>query len=582
MLHTSSDKRERVRVGIPEDDQDMNKAEREPSTPDFYAEGSESEASRLDMMAQIANVVSIDMVQSLAVHLRSGGLSIPDIGAGDSTRLAADLTAKGHRDIALDMRQGAVDAHLAAGYDAVKSLATELAIESGSIDISHARFTWAWLSDVERMQSLAEMLRIGRDDMAISIVDYDWSTIEGPQIFLDKVAHVKAIMQQTGFEPDYGARVATDLDKKLSSLIHGAYTIVTARDSSYTGPINGGLDNLIAPTVHAIVTQLLKIDKTTEAETLLVDLEELYDYAAEHPDEQVRLPDIVAAGVVVADKDERISPTMRTYLDAVGNHQDRQRAYDIYKEGVDFVRALTDVPSAHRVVIATSEDMILAARRIQTTAYYRDEIIGFDALGANGVLVDGNDPMELVNRSIYFVPLDEQTNWMNGVVRIIKPTADEGVWSLPTVKRISQHSTEAVDKLQIEPFMQEFDNTVEVSGLAKNMLGGTLEDVMLAMVVLSEVTIRSGYRYGIMGLQESKVELIEHLFGTEAIHRIDGEDVAHHIDLPGVKDDSLFVPLYVDGEKFIEEVYQYARNRRGRLFTTLTQVASEIRSTHQA
>jgi len=579
MSSISSAKHERIRVDVSNYDTSSSESIADSGSRDFYREGSEFEASRLDMMAQIANRISTDAIETLASRLWGERLTVVDVGAGDSTRLASDLTTSGFTYIPVDMRQEAIDAHRAEGYDAVKALATELTLESSSADVLHARFTWAWLSDVERMQSLAEMLRVGHDNTGITIIDYDWSTVEGPQIFLDKVEHVKAIMQQTGFEPDYGARVTADLSEKLGSLIHGAYDVTTTRDASYEGSIQGGLDHLIAPTVYAIVTQLLKIDKTSQAESLLADLDELYLYATQHPDEYVRLPDIVSASVAVADKDERISPAMRTYLDAVGNPHDRQRSYDMFTEK-DFVYALPDIESVSRVVIATSEAMILAARRIQTTAYYKNEIIGFDAVGDNGVLVDGNDPMELVHRSIYFVPLDQETNWMNGVVRIIRPTVEGGVWSLPTVKRISLHSAKAAERLKAEPFMQEMDQTVEVSGLAKNMLGGTLEDVMLAMVVLSEVTVRSGYRYGIMGLQESKVELIEHLFGTKAIHRIKGDDTAHHIDLPGVKDDSLFVPLYVDGKEFIKEVNDYASTRRGRLFTTLFRVSSDIKATH--
>ena len=282
----------------------------------------------------------------------------------------------------------------------------------------------------------------------------------------------------------------------------------------------------------------------------------------------------MAVGTTILDAPSRFSGAMTTYLNAT-EQTETSRSMETMQEGVDFRRALPDIPSVQHVAIATSHEMILEARRIQTTAYYKDEIIGFDAVNERGVLVDGNDPIDLVRRSQYYVPLGE-ANWMAGVVRTITPDPTRGFASLPTFHRIAHHSPLTATRLKDCDWAKDPNNIVEVSGLAKNMLGGKLEDVMLAMLVLCETTVREGRRYGVMALQESKVGLIESLFGTRAIRRIEGEDAVHPIDLPGVRDAVRFVPLYVDGEEFIEEVYAHARQRKSPLFRTLEVAARDI------
>lgn len=554
--------------------QDVSRSS-ETGSSGFYREGSPEEALRLDLMAQTANYVSSDMIRLLVNRMGAGAATILDVGAGDSPRLGVALSQEDHRYIPVDMRQDAVSAQAAAGFDALQSIATELTIETDSVDLIHARFTWAWLSDTERMLSLAEMMRVGHDTTAISIIDYDWSSIEGPRMLLDMVYELMDTMRQTGFEPHYGARVADDVRDKLEYLVEGPHEVAVMRHATYDGLIESGIDQFISPTVHAIATQLAQIGKVDESARLIENLDALRAYAAEHPEEHIHLPDIVAAGVVIERKTERLTQAMITHLDARDGGSER-RDYDTFEEGTDYQLALPDIPATSKVVVATSDAMIHAARRIQTTAYYKDEIIGFDAVGEDGVLVGGNDPMELVRRSVYFIPLNEQTKWMNGVVRIIYPTDEAGQWSLPTIQRLTRHSPEFAERLKTYPFMADDERAVEVSGLAKNMLGGSLEDVMLAMVVLAEFSVRSGHRYGVMGLQDSKVKLIEHLFGTQAIRRIEGQEATHHIDLPGVKEGTLFVPLYVDGATFVEDVYRHASQRQGALFAALTHMTHEI------
>lgn len=543
----------------------------------FYTEGSALEAERLRMMAEIADNVSIDVISLLRGRLGRDDqpIVVADIGAGDSTTLGDRLTAMGNSYIPIDMRQEAVHEHQTAGFDAVQSIATQLALESGSVDIAHARFTWGWLSDVERLQSLAEMLRIGHDDMAVAILDYDWSQVSGPDIFVKMVDQVKAIMHTTGFDSEYGARVANDLPEKLARLVEGQPKLMMMRMATYEGPIGGGLQ-IIAQTARAIAEQLSKMGMSSRAEALLKDLETLQQYASSHPHEQISLPSIVAVGATVYGAHSKFTPTMRTYLDASEAHDIVRHEQPSLIEGVDFYRALPDVPSLAHVAIATSDRMVLEARRIQTTAYYKDDIIGFDAVDSDGVLVGGSDPIELVRRSTYFVPLGTSMPQMRGVVRTIAPDLSIGLPSLPTIQRLYQHSPLTAAKLAQYPWESQPHNVIEVSGLAKNMLGGSLEDVMLAMLVLAETTVRSGRRYGVMGLQESKVGLIEHLFGTSAVRRIEGEDAVHPIQLPGVREGSRFVPLYVDGGTFVEDVYAHASRRSSPLFARLAQASREI------
>lgn len=544
------------------------------SGANFYHEGSDAEAERLRMMARIADGVSINTIRQLRPMLDSSAPVVVDIGAGDSLSLGSSLREAGYTYIPVDTRNEVVEAHRSAGFDAVQAMATKLPMKNNTVDALHSRFTWGWLGSEERSMALAEMLRVGRDKMALTVIDYDWSTVRGPKIFVDIVEKVKDIMRETGFDPDYGAKAADDINAKLGQLVSGEHSVSEKRTETYIGTIDKAYD-IINQTARAIIDQLNLIDMRDKAAELSSDLAVLQAYIAQHPDEKATLPDIVATSVAIDEKSSKYTNVMATYLSSYDGLEATVEKPEPFIEGRDFVQALPDVEALSKVAVAVSPSMIHAARVIQTVAYIKDGIVGFSAVGRDGALSEEIDPQELVNRSIYFTSMRPDGK-IGGMIRIIRPDSQVGIRSLPTIDRLYRHSPKAWQWLLDSPVMERPEEVMEVSGLAKNMLGGSFQDTVLAMLVMSEFAIQNGYRYGIMGLQKSKLGAIEGVFGTQAIQHIQGEDAEHPVDLPGVSESIRFAPLYVDGYQFAQLVYDNAKNRHGELFKTLANAAKNV------
>lgn len=544
------------------------------ASADFYREGSLSEAERLRMMAEIADNVSIDAISKLLSGLDTVTPLTLDIGAGDSLSLGLSLRELGQLYIPVDTRKEVIETHRRAGFDAFQAMATKLPFENGNFDVAHSRFTWGWLSSEERLLSLAEMLRVSGDQSGLTVIDYDWSVVDGPKIFLDIIEKVKDIMRQTGFDPDYGSSLPHDIEDKLGHFLGGGYIVEADRAATYSGPIDGAYA-IIEQTAQAIIDQLRMIGSGAQADELASDLALLQAYIAQHPEENASLPEIVSTRVAIDGKSSHYNQAMAAYLNSYGERRNGDNKSEQFTEGKDYLQALPDVRSLTNVGIAKSKEMISSARMMQAVAYVKDGIVGFEAIGPDGTLSDEIDPPELVNRSVYFTAMHKDQR-IGGMIRIIRQDDGVGVRSLPTLDRLYRHSPKAWQWLQNSDVMAQPDKIIEVSGLAKNMLGGSFEDTVQAMLVMSEFVRQNGYNYGIMGLQESKLKLIEGIFGNEAIQRVQGEDAEHPVDLPGVKDSIHFIPLYVDAKKFAEAVSRYAGGREGKLFDTLAKAAQDV------
>lgn len=535
------------------------------------------EARRLRTMAVVADGVSLDTIDNLYEEVSGRKPFVVDIGAGDSTSLARSLIDLGINVLSVDSRLDAIATHHQANLPAVHSLAGELPMERGTVDVAHARALWSWLESGNRLQSLAEMLRVGREDMAITVIDFDWSCCNGPELFMQMVESIKGVMRDTGFDPDYGRDLVADFDDKLSRLVEGEHSLAVTRTPVYDGDISGALE-MINQTTRAYADRLRGLGITDRADELMANLDILLEYAARNPQAQVYLPEIVSVGVMLKDKNSRLSQAMQLYLDAIDESPNSRFDYTKLEEGIDFERALLDVASAHRIVIAQSEDMRYEARRIKALAYYKKGIVTLDAVDDSGMLVTGNEPIELVERTTYIEAIEDETNWIYGGVGMLKPDPEIGIDSLPEIARMRLYSPLTFASIASLPFMKEPGKVVEVTGFAKNMLGGRLEDIAPTMIVLAELARRQGFDYGVMGLRENLVGMIEGLFGTKAIRRIEGEDAVHQVKLPGVKNKARFVPMYVDGRTFIKEVSIHTGERLdyGPIFEELHAIANEI------
>lgn len=563
------------------------------SSQDFYAgEGNRPEAERLAMMAEYADGVSVaSIVEAIGTMKKRGGAVVLDVGAGDSVSLGKNLKTLGYAYLPVDVREEAVAAQVAAGFDAEKAQADKLPFESASVDIVHARFTLGWLSEEDRNGFLREVLRVGKVTSAGVFIDYDWSVVDGPELFMEGIAQVRKLLADFGFNPDYGKVLHDDIKSSFADIVKNGRAFskkdplmqtTESRYASYAGSITGAMP-IIRQTVEAIKTKLQEygmVDDVAKLDDVMAGLE---SFAKSNPDEEVRLSDIVAVNVIVQNNMQIQSDTPEKRSSAYIGTQE-------YRRGIDY-KALPFGAVLANVVEAKSTSFIQEVRRLQAAAYVQDRIVSNEAVdAATGGLTEMIDPGELIARSRYFASL-LVGNDIGGCVRAIYPDGERGVRSLPTIDRIMRHSPETAAELSEHPVMDPTKKVIEVSALAKNMLRGSLNDVVDAVLAMAETVRREGCDYAVMGLQESKVRLIEGVFGKDAIQRISGADAVHPVDLPGVKDNVKFVPLVVDARLFIDMVNIHALQMVGAsqdpsgLFASIvekTRVLISGRATHDS
>ncbi len=551
----------------------------------FYERGSTAEVNRLDYMARIADAISVDVIASLGRSLAIDQPVVVDIGAGDSVSLGRTLSEIGMTYVPVDIRQDAVQSQRAAGFNAIQSSTRNIDISPETVDLVHARFTWGWLNDDEREHSLVEMLRITKEDAGISVIDYDWSAVTGPRAFLDAVGHMQQAMEYAGFDPKFGRVVMEDISGRLERMLidDERVTITEQRESVFVGEIQHAVQ-IIEKTAVAASTQLRQIGLSQMADDIDSGFVALAQYIAEHPNESVTLPDVVSVSVGFRGGRDNFADYARSLCAQHSSTLERLREQEeqAFAAGTDFRELFPGVGSMSAIGIAKTPSLILAARRVQAEAYVKDGIVGSEAVGYDGALIVENDPVELVNRSEYLVAMGEGS--VRGVVRIIQPNW-RGKESLPTVARLRAHSPEAWQELLAHPAMASNEQLIEVSALAKDASAGGFMDVMKAILALvaHAQSPERGYRYGIMGLQKTHLSLMLSVFGEQNFQQLAASDATHAIDLPGVKNDVEFVPLIVDGQKFVTRAHAHAHAMherlgpdRARLFAKIRDMTAEI------
>lgn len=535
---------------------------------EFYAIGSEAEVKRLELMAEVADKVSLRHLDLIRQNFNGSPLRILDVGCGDSVSLGNSVNEKGDTYVATDMREDAVARQVSQGHESYQNLAIDLnSIKASEIDIVHSRFTWGWLSDCNRRKSMEEMLRVSNEDICgICVIDYDWSVVDGPDVFIKAIDNVKQIMRASGFEPDYGAQLSEDFSQKLDKFIDNSNRpqVITERYPVYEGTI-GQAYAYIRQTADAILEQLNSVDMVDSIASLQSDLVDLEDYIKRHPEAHVNLPEIVACHAVIPQKQTLLSSSAKKTINKV----EAKRLMNEYigpvqyKPGLDYDEYVDGLETLGNVVIARPGSYLENdARRIQAAAYIADNIVGQAAIDSEtGMLTTDVDPLSLVDKSTYLVALKDEST-IAAVIRGIMPDCANSAQYLPTIQRMSGHSPKTLEALQGHPIFAEDTLVFEVSALAKNPLGYSLMDVSKTVLGLAHVARGRGYEYGVMGLQKSHVELIESIFGTKAVHRIQGEDAEHSIDLPGVRQYATFVPLIVHIPTFLGDVEDYIEAKK--------------------
>lgn len=543
----------------------------QPERPDFYertgsAVAPDGEARRLSEMARMADGISLARIAEVA-KITVGETRWPshvlDIGAGDSPSLGLFFGENDVRYTALDVRSDAIEHQQAAGNAAVEAKATTLPFEDWGVDLTHARFTDGWLSPTERYWALCERLRVGGQEHPFGsvVIDYDWSVVAGPKPLMDLVDQAVDVMGRMGFNPQYGRDLYEDMTSNLKviageeALSDGTVSVLPEqKETVFTGGLSESLD-LVRMHAAPLINALKSKGFDDVAEQLQIKMESLTSYAQDHPEEEVRLPDIVSTGFIVHRPEAITSEMLVSPAERIASELLREPL----AEGYDYDRLFPGAEGLDSVVVAKSDRMIHLARIIQAIAYNDDRHVDPEAIDpSTGILREEIDPSELVRRSIYFASLDPKSKLgIGAVVRLVEPNGDNRTGGLPTLEKIvtdpalQQHVARHSSGL-----LQNPNKTVEVSALAKNPMSSDKLAMIRVVLGLAESARYRGYQYGVMGIVQKRVASIRMGFG-EALTPLlpDGETLEVHGEHVN---DVRLVPFAVDAQRFIGQVMAWA------------------------
>lgn len=481
----------------------------------------DAEAERLRNAANVADGISLEHT--------TGARCVLDVGAGDSATFGVRCRERGQRYFAVEPRSGAVASLCDAGLEASEGTALDTGLPSGSADAVHARFVFGWLGEVERHLALQEACRVLEETGTITVIDYDWGVVSGPPAMMELVEQGIHLLNEQGFDPPWGRQLPEWLPGAFSAIAPDVTATVDriSRRPLYIGRLAEVLDGgFIGQTKESLVSVLVQLGEHQLAQSIEAKYEALRKYAQCHPDEEVHLPDIVAVSLRVTGNPCRVERMSAPRL----------------QEGEDYDVVLSG--PGWKVARATSDDMVTAIRRVQATAYVARGLVSSDAISEDGVLFHGIEPREQVERSIYATAGNDK-HALRAVMRFIIP--DQGrLDSLPEVVRLDTGARQELkDWLSKESVDQ--GRVVEASGLAKNMSGGDVYDVVRVITGLTRVARTMGYEAAVMGLRDREVMLIQGIFGKEAIRRV-GEP--HIIKLPEVSSDIRYQTAVVNLKHF--------------------------------
>lgn len=489
---------------------------------------SPAEVKRLSEAAAVADKVSLD-------HLTGAG-TVADIGAGNSPTLGKILVAGGKHYVAIDQRPDAVADLRDAGLSAQVGTVYDTKLQSKSVDAVHARFLFGWLPVSARNAALSELCRILPESGSMTIIDYDWGVTQGPSEMMALVNTGVELLRRQGFDPLWGSQLPDWMHGALSEAAPGANITITQtnRTSLYSGPIKSVLNGgFIDQTKNSLMATLERFGEQQLVADIEQQYQQLYDYAQSHPDELVRLPDIVG---------------MTVRLDNNPPRPERQSASSLQPDK-DYEIVFSD--DGRRVVVANSPDMVTEIRRTQAESYIIYGLVGKDAVDADGVLREEIEPPDQVARSVYGAVLDEHGD-IRAVMRFIEQD-NRGDGSLPEIARLNAETYQ-----QLQQWLQSKNvdsrQIIEVSGLAKSVRGGDVYDIEQVLVGLAQVARVRGYQAAIMGLRQEEVPLIQAMFGKEVIQCVGG---AHDIHLPHVDGNIAYQTAVVDLRSLFDDSLRY-------------------------
>ncbi|HMR86359.1 MAG TPA: class I SAM-dependent methyltransferase, partial [Candidatus Nanoperiomorbaceae bacterium] len=257
---------------------------------EFYASQSKAETLRLDLMAQPTGIISLQALGSIQ------DATIVDFGAGNSSWLGQQIEEGGARYIGLDTRPDAVESLATAGLEShiLESDGRANNLPPHCADKIHARFVLSWLDVGARREALEEMFRLVKADGQLVIIDYNWDAIQGPPELMTAVKTTIGIMQDFGFDPQYGTKLDTDIPRTIKNITGELGGEVSYHSPHAEPPFEGTLRDALAiirQTAESVKSGLMRAEKYADIAKVETALAKLETYAAGHPDAPVRLAD---------------------------------------------------------------------------------------------------------------------------------------------------------------------------------------------------------------------------------------------------------------------------------------------------
>lgn len=173
----------------------------------------------------LPNSVSVEAIGNIGPNIH-----VLDVGAGPNTSLFSFVQSHGGEYTALDKNPEFLEKQKSVGAKTALGDVRALPFEDESFDVSHARFVIAHLGE-DKEKSLREVLRVTKPSGRAIIIDYDWSTANGTEVF----EAVKDFMIHGGFlfDADFGG----ELEALLTS-VAGRNATVARKDYTPTKMID--------------------------------------------------------------------------------------------------------------------------------------------------------------------------------------------------------------------------------------------------------------------------------------------------------------------------------------------------------
>jgi len=519
---------------------------------EFYSRDSNNEAERLSTMAEYADPISIN---SLKNYLKTGSV-IVDIGAGDSISLGDSFRNMGYKYIAVDQRTGAVEKHREAGFEAIQSSALDIDMPEKISDAVHSRFTLSWLSSEQRLMALNEMARISKNGGKIVIIDYDWSSIEGPDALKQASSVAMDILENAGFDPNYGKKIAKDIMLKSDFILENSKKQISVVKDDVIPVYEGTLEEclpIFEQTATSILDYLCELGDLDSQNKLKKSLNDLKSYSRIHPNEFAKLANVNS--VVFEFKDIYSSDDLTLISTRQDDNVEKRGDSTEYIEGVDYYKLFPESnENMKNTVKVCSDKMINAVRRMQGESYVHHGLVLKGALNSDGTLSETIDPIDQVRRSEYVATIDQEDSSILSCIRLINTGGEKNLSVLPTVQQIGADHLEAYNISD-----ENSEKVMEVSALSSDIKKGSTASVIKTIIGLMVYSKEQGYEGAIMELRKDKIGVFQSLFGKSNLIAIKDENLENFpIKIDGVSQSTKYSCLVANPQTFCHAAREYA------------------------